>query len=131
MSQLDWTLWNMDGARMVQMTEADFSDRLPSKHGENLYAQFDIWRTNYNFETGTEQQVATAHTQFAPPPPYPDTNYWPAPTTGGAESIHTDTFGDIAYMLQVCTDTETSKISLLLREYDQTKGIFWTPRTLM
>merc|ERR1711971_54651 len=104
MSQLDWTLWNMDGARMVQMTEADFSDRLPSKHGENLYAQFDIWRTNYNFETGTEQQqqVATAHTQFAPPPPYPDTSYWPTPTTtGGAESIHTDTFGDIAYMLQM------------------------------
>ena len=63
MSQLDWTLWNMDGARMVQMTEADFSDRLPSKHGENLYAQFDIWRTNYNYETGSEQQVTTAHAQ--------------------------------------------------------------------
>ena len=109
MSQLDWTLWNMDGARMVQMTEADFSDRLPSKHGENLYAQFDIWRTNYNFETGTEV-TTTAHAQFAPPPPYPDTSYWPAPTTtGGAESIHTDTFGDIAYMLQVCT--QTSRVS--------------------
>ena len=67
MSQLDWTLWNMDGARMVQMTEADFSDRLPSKHGENLYAQFDIWRTNYNFETGTEQQQQVA----MQPPPMP------------------------------------------------------------
>ena len=93
MSQLDWTLWNMDGARMVQMTEMDFSDRLPSKHGENLYAQFDIWRTNYNFETGseTQQTVPTVHAQFAPPPPYPDTCYWPAPAnTGGAESIHTE-----------------------------------------
>ena len=109
MSRLDWTLWNMDGARMVQMTEADFSDRLPSKHGENLYAQFDIWRTNYNYETGSEQQVATAPAQFTPPPPYPaETCYWPAPsnTNTGAESINTDTFGDIAYMLQVCTQSD-------------------------
>ena len=113
MSRLDWTLWNMDGARMVQMTEADFSDRLPSKHGENLYAQFDIWRTNYNYETGTEHhQEATAHAQFAPPPPYPDTCYWPAPasTNTGAESINTDTFGDIAYMLQVCTHDDMTSV---------------------
>ena len=109
MSRLDWTLWIMDGARMVQMTETDFRDRLPSKHGENLYAQFDIWRTNYNFETGskTQQTVATAHAQFAASTPYPDPCYWPAPTnTRGTESIHTDTFGDIAYMLQVCTETD-------------------------
>ena len=92
MSRLDWTLWNMDGLGMVEMTEADFSDRLPSKHGENLYAQFDIWRTNYNYEG--------AQAQYAPPPPYPDTSYWPAP--GNTEnSENTDTFGDIAYMLQV------------------------------
>ena len=98
MSRLDWTLWNMDGARMVTMTEADFSDRLPSKHGENLYAQFDIWRTNYNYEAGAQHQV-----QFAPPPPYPDTSYWPANTntSAGAESLTSDTFGDIAYMLHV------------------------------
>ena len=117
MSRLDWTLWNMDGARMVQMTEADFSDRLPSKHGENLYAQFDIWRTNYNYEG--------AQAQYAPPPPYPDTSYWPAP--GNTENTeNTDTFGDIAYMLQVdnlgiqCMPcTQASKPKCNLRHYSE------------
>ena len=65
MSRLDMSLWNMDGVAMVNMSEADFKDRVPCRHGENLYAQFDIWRTNYNYEG--------AQAQYNPPPPYPDT----------------------------------------------------------
>ena len=105
MSRLDMSLWNMDGVAMVNMSEADFKDRVPCRHGENLYAQFDIWRTNYNYcSYPAPAPPRSPDSQYNPPPPYPDTGYWcPEPalsatTTAGSGG---DTFGDIAYMLQM------------------------------
>jgi len=105
MSLLDLDMWNMDGMGLISMNENDFKQRLPNRHGENLFAQFDIWRTNYNYEEAGHVRGCSQESQYnpPPPPPYPDT-YWSPPeqvsipsSSGGGS----DTFGDIAYMLQM------------------------------
>ena len=105
MSLLDLDMWNMDGMGLVSMNENDFKQRLPNRHGENLFAQFDIWRTNYNYEEAGHVRGCSQESQYnpPPPPPYPDT-YWSPPeqvVVPPAPGGGTDTFGDIAYMLQM------------------------------
>ena len=115
MSLLDLDMWNMDGSGLVNMTQSDFTQRLQTpdkRHGENLFAQFDIWRTNYNYDQSYTVPLSSytgrscgqeSHT-YNPPPPYPDT-YWP-PTQAQAG----DTFEDIAYVLRMM-DHETQPMS--------------------
>ena len=104
MSLLDLDHWSMvDGAALMGMNEEDFKQRLPcrngDRYGENLYAQFDIWRTNYSSYGGSYSMQGSCGQEYAPPPPYPD--YW---SQGGTETnvaANTNTYGDIAYMLQM------------------------------
>jgi len=118
---LDSWKWNMDGAGLVNMTENDFKQRLPNGHGEKLFTQLDIWRTNYTYDQG----FASSHGYQAqanqpvlprtcgqesqafnvPPPPYPDT-YWSPPETSQQGD---DTFEDIAYMIQMIDNSTTGQ----------------------
>ena len=112
MDILNLDSWNMDGAGLVSMTENDFKNRLPNKHGENLFTQFDIWRTNYTYDQGFNSchgyqanmapvvpRTCSQESQAfnVPPPPYPDT-FWSPPEINQPGG---DTFEDFAYMIQV------------------------------
>ena len=103
MSLLDLDHWNMvDGAALMGWNEEDFKQRLPcsnsDKYGENLYAQFDIWRTNYSSYGGSYAPLAgSCRQEYAPPPPYPE--YWSQANSD--TTANTNTYGDIAYMLQM------------------------------
>ena len=113
MSLLDLDLWNMDGQAFMGFGEEDFKQRLPQREGETLFAQFDIWRTNSNYEQAFPQSCGQESQQVPryAPPPYPD--YWGGESHPGAEGhhaqgpasheaiSHSDNFSDIAYMLQV------------------------------
>jgi len=112
MDILNLDSWNMDGAGLVSMTENDFKNRLPNKHGENLFTQFDIWRTNYTYDQGFNSchgyqanmapvvpRTCSQESQAfnVPPPPYPDT-FWSPPEINQPGG---DTFEDFAYMIQM------------------------------
>lgn len=115
MSLLDLDLWNMDGQTIINFGEEEFRQRLPQREGETLFAQFDIWRTNSNYEQTYIPQSCSQESQQVPryaPPPYPD--YWQEGPVSGAEGHHQqgppshesishnpDSFSDIAYMLQM------------------------------
>jgi len=113
MSLLDLDLWNMDGQAFMGFGEEDFKQRLPQREGETLFAQFDIWRTNSNYEQAFPQSCGQESQQVPryAPPPYPD--YWGGESHPGAEGhhaqgpasheaiSHSDNFSDIAYMLQM------------------------------
>jgi len=115
MSLLDLDLWNMDGQTIMTFGEEDFKHRLPQREGETLFAQFDIWRTNSNYDQTYIPQSCSQESQQVPryaPPPYPD--YWGEGPLSGAEGHHhhgppsheaiahpPDNFSDIAYMLQM------------------------------
>jgi len=110
MSLLDLDLWNMDGSALMGFTEDDFKQRLPQREGETLYAQFDIWRTNSNYDQTYVPQSCGLESMQVPryaPPPYPE--YWQEGVEGTVQgaasqealSHNPDGFSDIAYMLQM------------------------------
>ena len=102
MSLLNLDLWNMEGQALVNLNEEDFKQRLPYGHGENLFAQFDIWRTNSYYDQ-QHSQTCSQESQASfvgPPPPYPDYS-WPAETSAEPEVAPADQYSDIAYMLQM------------------------------
>jgi len=106
MSLLNLDLWNMDGQAVVNLTEDDFKQRLPYSHGETLFAQFDIWRTNSYYDQSygappVRSCSQESHSGFvAPPPPYPDYS-WTPETSADAQLSQGDQYSDIAYMLQM------------------------------
>jgi len=106
MSLLNLDLWNMDGQAVNNFTEEDFKQRLPYGHGETLFAQFDIWRTNSYYDqsygaTPVRSCSQESQTSFvAPPPPYPDYS-WTGDTQADTQSAQEDQYSDIAYMLQM------------------------------
>ena len=117
MSLLDLDHWNMvDGAALMEMNEADFKNRLPcrngDRYGENLFAQFDIWRTNYSSYTYPGE--------YNPPPPYQE--YWPQP--GDTATSSDNNYGDIAYMLQMLDSNTTQQ-----QQQQQQTSQFVTPKT--
>jgi len=116
MSLLDLDHWNMvDGAALMDMNEADFKNRLPcrngDRYGENLFAQFDIWRTNYSSYTYPGD--------YNPPPPYQE--YWPQP--GDTATSSDNNYGDIAYMLQMLDSNNTQQ------QQQQQTSQYVTPKT--
>ena len=111
MSLLNLDLWNMDGKALVNFTEEDFKQRLPYGHGENLFAQFDVWRSNSYYDQSQSQSYGAPPVRscsqesqasfVGPPPPYPDYS-WPGENSGEAELGPGDQqYSDIAYMLQM------------------------------
>ena len=114
MSLLDLDHWSMvDGATLMGMNEEDFKHRLPcrngDRYGENLYAQFDIWRTNYSSYGGYPPMAGSCGQEYTPPPPYPD--YWSQANTEPSASVaatSSNTYGDIAYMLQMLDSNNTA-----------------------
>jgi len=98
MSLLNLDLWNMDGQAVVNFNEEDFKQRLPYGHGETLFAQFDIWRTNSYYDQSCSQESHSSY--VSPPPPYPDYS-WTPETSGEAQMSQGDQYSDIAYMLQM------------------------------
>merc|ERR1719219_1637457 len=91
MSLLNLDMWNMDGRALVGFNEDDFKQRLPYGHGETLFAQFDIWRTNSYYDQSCSQESQAS--MVGPPPPYPDYSY--------TDINQPDQYNDIAYMLQM------------------------------
>ena len=113
MSLLNLDLWNMDGQALVNFTEEDFKQRLPYGHGENLFAQFDVWRSNSYYDQSQSQSYGAPPVRSCsqesqasyvgpppPPPPYPD-YAWAGETGGENELSPADQYSDIAYMLQM------------------------------
>lgn len=106
MSLLNLDLWNMDGQAAVNFTEDDFKQRLPYGHGETLFAQFDIWRTNSYYDQSYGAAPVRSCSQESqasfvpPPPPYPDYT-WTADNTADTQPAQEDQYSDIAYMLQM------------------------------
>merc|ERR1719333_225019 len=113
MSLLNLDLWNMDGQALVNFTEEDFKRRLPYGHGENLFAQFDVWRSNSYYDQSQSQSYGAPPVRSCsqesqasyvgpppPPPPYPD-YAWAGETGAENELSPADQYSDIAYMLQM------------------------------